>query len=196
MRKPKNPVMMNIGLAALSAMLAAPLAGCFSYSSPYDYVENWLVREDPVRTFVIPADVIYVQSELYTKLANVQKMQDHVRLEVGQGKFSGLARVFSPLVATSEDMEEAMKWYFRYHHRKNRPFVFIGEGDGGRLLKEYEQNDEEDLKEMGLVASYYSDEHKRGFVTPEMVEEIRKAVAKARFRAIWGKDMPEGMLSE
>ena len=101
MRKPKNTVMMNIGLAALSAMLAAPLAGCFSYSSPYDYVENWLVREDPVRTFVIPADVIYVQSELYTKLANIQKMQDHVRLEVGQGRLphSAYAREYLDLAA-------------------------------------------------------------------------------------------------
>ena len=120
------------------ALLALPLAGCFSHTSPYDYVENWLVREDPVRTFVIHADVIYVQSELYTKLADVQKMQDHVRLEVGKDKFSGLARVFSPLVASPEDLEEALKWYFRYHHKENRSFIFIGEGEGGALLRDYE----------------------------------------------------------
>ena len=175
------------------ALLALPLAGCFSYTSPYDYVENWLVREDPIRTFVIHADVIYVQSELYTKLADVQKMQDHVRLEVGQGEFSGLARVFSPLVSSPEDMEAALKWYFKYHHKERRSFVFIGEGEGGRFLKEYEQEHADDLKEMGLVASYYSDEHKRGFVTQEMVDEIRELVALARFRQIWDKDMPDGM---
>ena len=175
------------------ALLALPLAGCFSYTSPYDYVENWLVREDPIRTFVIHADVIYVQSELYTKLADVQKMQDHVRLEVGQKKFSGLARVFSPLVASSEDMEAALKWYFKYHHKKDRPCVFIGEGEGGRLLMEYEQENADELKEKGLVASYYSDEHKRGFVTDEMIDEIREVVARARFRYVWGKEMPDGM---
>lgn len=175
------------------ALLALPFAGCVTHTSPYDYVENWLVREDPIRTFVIHADVIYVQSELYTKLADVQKMQDHVRLEVGQGKFSGLARVFSPLVASSEDMEAALKWYFKYHHKKDRPFVFIGEGEGGRLLMEYEQENADELKEKGLVASYYSDEHKRGFVTDEMIDEIREYVARARFRYIWGKDMPDGM---
>ena len=49
------------------------------------------------------------------------------------------------------------------------------------------------LKEKGLVASYYSDEHKRGFVTDEMIDEIREYVARARFRYIWGKDMPDGM---
>ena len=177
------------------ALLALPLAGCFSHTSPYDYVENWLMRDDPVRTFVIHADVIYVQSELYTKLADVQKMQDHVRLEVGKDKFGGLARVFSPLVASPEDMEAAVKWYFKYHHKKDRSFVFIGEGEGGALLKEYEEKHADDLKEKGLIASYYCDEHKRGFVTQEMVEEIREAVARARFRQVWGKDMPEGMLT-
>ena len=177
------------------ALLALSLAGCLSHTSPYDYVENWLVREDPVRTFVIHADVIYVQSELYTKLADVQKMQDHVRLEVGKDKFGGLARVFSPLVASPEDMEAALKWYFKYHHKKNRSFIFIGEGEGGSLLREYEEKNADELRDKGLVASYYCDEHKRGFVTQEMVEEIREAIARARFRHVWGKDMPEGMLS-
>ena len=178
------------------ALLTLPLAGCFSHTSPYDYVENWLVREDPVRTFVIHADVIYVQSELYTKLADVQKMQDHVRLEVGKDKFGGIARVFSPLIASPEDMEAALKWYFRYHHKKDRSFIFIGEGEGGSLLQEYEQEHADELREKGLVASYYCDEHKRGFVTQEMVDEIREAVARARFRHIWGKDMPDGMLTD
>ena len=175
------------------ALLALPLAGCFSHTSPYDYVENWLMRDDPIRTFVIHSDVIYVQSELYTKLADVQKMQDHVRLEVGKDKFNGVARVFSPLVSSAEDMEAALKWYFRYHHKKDRAFIFIGEGEGGRLLREYEEKHADDLREKGLVASYYCDEHKRGFVTQEMVEEIKEAVARARFRKVWGKDMPDGI---
>ena len=51
----------------------------------------------------------------------------------------------------------------------------------------------DDLREKGLVASYYCDEHKRGFVTQEMVEEIKEAVARARFRKVWGKDMPDGI---
>ena len=182
--------------AILPVLLASTLSGCLSYTSPYDYVENWLIREDPVRTFVIPADLIYVQGDLYTKLTNVHKMQDHARLEVGYSKFSGSARVFSPLVASPDDMEEAMKWYFRYHHRKNRPFIFIGEGEGGHLLKEYEQKNAEDLREKGLVASYYTDIHQRGFVSPDMVEEIKEAIARARFKNIWGKDMPEGMLTD
>ena len=182
--------------SCLFVLLATTLAGCFSYTSPYDYVENWLIREDPVRAFVIPADLIYVQGDMYTKLANVHMMQDYARTEVGQEKFRGLARVFSPLLASSEDLENALEWYFRYHHKENRPFIFIGEGEGGRMLKEYEENDADDLKKKGLVASYYTDNYRKGFVSSEMVEEIRKAVERARFKAVWGKDMPKGMLSD
>ena len=184
-----------VGATALT-LLAAPISGCLSHTSPYDYVENWLIREDPVRTFVIPADVFYVQGDMYTKLANVHMMQDYARTEVGQKRFSGLARVFSPLIASSEDLENALDWYFKYHHRNGRPFIFIGEGEGGRLLKEYEENDADDLKKMGLVASFYTDDYRKGFVTQEMVDTIRKAVERARFKSIWGKDMPEGMQSK
>ena len=89
-----------------------------------------------------------------------------------------------------------MEWYFKYHHKKDRSFVFIGEGEGGRLLKEYEEDNASSLKKKGLVASFYTDEHRKGFVTKEMVEKIKDAVARARFERIWGKEMPPDMLSK
>lgn len=183
--------MKRVSLFALVALTL--LSGCHT-TSPYDYLENWLIREDPVRTFVVPADVIYVQGDLYTRVANIPMMLDYAKSEVGNDRFLKLARVFSPLIASQEDLEQALKWYFKYHHKSGRPFIFIGEGEGGRFLKAYEENDAEDLRDDGLVASYYTDEYRKGFVTPEMVEEIRKAVARARFKQIWGKDMPEDML--
>ena len=187
----------GVSLRALAAMAAATvLAGCFSYTSPYDYAENWLIREDPVRTFVIPADVIYLQNDLYLNVAHVPLMLNYAQSEVGHKRFKGLARVFSPLVASKEDLELALKWYFKYHHTGERPFIFIGEGEGGKLLHDYEKENEEDLKDDGLVASFYTEDARKGFVTDEMVRQIKEAVQKARFRAVWGKDMPEGMLKE
>ncbi len=178
--------------------LVLPFAGCqwCGSSSPYDYVENWLIREDPVRTFVIPADVFYVQNDLFLNVAHVQIMHDYAITEVGNGRFRGLARVFSPLIATPEDLEKAIKWYFDYHHDQHRPFVFIGEGEGGAFLKAYEMEHEEELLKEGLVASFYTDAARKGFVTSEMVRQIKEAVARARFRSIWGREMPEGMLNE
>ena len=179
-------------LVYLSALVL--VAGCLS-TSPYEYLENWLIREDPVRMFAVPADIFYVQGDMYTKKSSVPMMTDYARMEVGHQRFHGIARVFSPLIASSDDLEAAIKWYFKYHHEGNRSFVFIGEGEGGRLLKEYEEKDAEGLKKKGLVASFYTDDYRKGFVTPEMVEEIKRAIERARFRKVWGKDMPEGMLS-
>ena len=178
---------------AATIIAASALAGCTT-SSPYDYVENWLIREDPVRTFVVPSDVFYVQGSLYSNVAHVPLMYSYAQTEVGRKRFSGIARVFSPLIANSDDLEKALDWYFKYHHVKDRPFSFIGEGEGGALLQAYEKEHEEKLKRLGLVASFYSDKARKGFVTQDTVREIKEAVAKARFRAVWGRDAPEGML--
>ena len=180
-------------LLCLSAL--ALVAGCFS-PHPYEHLENWLIREDPVRMFAVPADIFYVQGDLFTKKASVPMMADYAQMEVGNKKFHGVARVFSPLIASAEDLEEALNWYFKYHHEGHRPFIFIGEGEGGRLLREYEENGAEDLKKKGLVASFYTDDYRKGFVTAETVGKVKRAIERARFREIWGREMPEDMLSK
>lgn len=172
-------------------LVAALLAGCVS-TSPYDHVDNWLIREDPVRPFFIHADVIYIQGDLYVDMNNVAHMNSYAKRAVGNGRFYGVARVFSPLVATHEDVEMAVEWYLSHHQGGDRPFVFIGEGEGGAMLRAYEAKNAERLAKRGLVASYYSDLQDRGFVTEGMVREIRNAVERARYRAQWGRDMPRG----
>lgn len=177
--------------AAIAA--AALLAGC--RTSPYDHIENWVIREDATRQFAIEADVIYLQGTLYTNVAAVAEIAAYSRNEVGKGRFSGLARVFSPLVACAEDLEKAMDWYF-WHSDSGRPFVFIGEGEGGALLKAYEESNSEDLKKKGLVASFYTEISREGFVKDWMVRAVHDAVARRRYRMQWGREMPEGALGK
>ena len=177
----------------LSLVALVLLSGCVS-TAPYDHLENWLIREDPVLPFVVPADIIYLQGDLYLRASIIPMMLDYAKSEVGRGRFEGLARVFSPLVATPEDLESALAWYFKYHHSSKRSFVFIGEGEGGRMLKEYEQKNADSLKGKGLVASFYTEEYRKGFVTDELVSEIRNAIARAQFQSIWGREMPKDML--
>jgi len=170
------------------------LGGCCSSKSPYDHLENWLIREDAVRPFSIPVDVIYVQSDLYVDMDNVSAMYSYAKEAVGKGKFDGLARVFSPLVAMPADVDMAVKWYLEKHHRGKRPFVFIGEGEGGALLKAYEEENEKQLSEIGLVARFYAEKPYKEFVSEDMLREIRSAVALAKYHAQWGREMPENML--
>lgn len=165
------------------------VAGCLSSKSPYDHLENWLIREDPVRPFSIPVDIIYVQSDLYVDTNNVSAMYTYAKEAVGKGKFNGMARVFSPLIATPGDVELAVRWYLDKHHKGERPFVFIGEGTGGAMLKAYEEANAEWLAEKGLVARFYTEKPYKDFVSEDMVREIRNAVALVRYRTQWGRDM-------
>ena len=172
------------------------LAGCLSSKTPYDHLENWLIREDAVRPFSISVDIIYVQNDLYVDMNNVANMYTYAKDAVGNGKFDGIARVFSPLVAMPEDVDMAVKWYLDKHHAGKRPFVFIGEGVGGAMLKAYEEENEDRLSKIGLVARFYTEKPYKDFVSEDMVREIRNAVAIARYRAQWGREMPANMLKD
>ena len=177
---------MKIAAAIFAAALIA-LAGC--RSSPYDYVENWAMREDAVRSFSVGADVIYLQGAPYTNISAVAGITAYMRSEVGKGRFRGVARVFSPLVACEADLELALDWYFD-HCGGSCPFVFIGEGACGAMLKAYEESRSEELKEKGLLASFYTENSHEGFVKDSMVRAVRDAVVARRYREQWGRDLP------
>ena len=175
---------MRVAAAIFAAALVA-LAGC--RSSPYDYMENWAMREDAVRSFSVGADVIYLQGLLCTNVSEVAKITAYVRSEVGKGRFTGIARVFSPLVACDEDLEMALDWYF--DHCGDRWFFFVGEGAFGAMLKAYEESRSEELREKGLLASYYTENSHEGFVKDSMVRAVRDAVVARRYREQWGRDL-------
>ena len=85
-----------------------------------------MIREDAVRQFSVYADVIYLPSALYTNVANLAEMATYALDEVGRGRFNGVARVFSPLVANADDVENAVDWYFSLRHevpRSRKPSV-------------------------------------------------------------------------
>jgi hypothetical protein len=174
----------------LAALAAAFLAGC---SSPYDYKENWLIREDAARPFAVPSDMIYVQGVPYTNVSMIVKAYAYAQSEVGNGRFGGVSRVFAPLVSNADDMERALEWYLRHQHEGARPFLFVGEGACGALLRQYEEANSEDLREKGLLASFYAEKSHEGFVTDKTVREVREAIVRLRYREQWGRDMPEGM---
>ena len=179
-----------------AAAIATGVAGCFSLPSPYDQTENWLIREDAMREFAVPADVFYVQDGFYVSKSKIPVMYAYVNSEVGNGKFNGFARVFAPLIANEDDLNRALDWYFRYPHSKHRPFIFIGEGEGGKLLQAYEQRRLRKMRKLGLAASFYTDTAHKGFVTDETVKEAKAAVARLLYKRCWGRDMPGGMANE
>lgn len=176
---------------ALFTLAGAVLSGCFSVPSPYDYMDGWLIRDDAYMVFATQADVIYVQSEIYRDPTRLPILYVRAKNEVGSGRFRGLARVFAPLFSSDEELEQAIEWYFKNMHPKNRPFVFIGEGEGGRFLQAYEKANLEDLREMGFMEGFYSEDVHESFVDDEIVQKIKDDIARVRYRNVWGRDMPE-----
>ena len=179
----------TVKILALSLLALAALPGCRS-SSTFEYAESWLIREDPIRPFAVPSDLIYIQDELYDDMAKLQTMAHYAQTQVGNGRFNGVARVFSPLVETEADVENALKWYFRYHHSKDRPFFFLGEGRGGALLEKYETLHAEDLAKAGLAGSRYSKTPDAGFVNDELVKAVRDEIQKARYFRVRERPAP------
>ncbi len=180
-----------------AALIAIPtvLVGCAT-RSPYDYMENWAIREDPVRPFVVNADVIYVQGTLYTNHKHLTELQLYADSEVGHGRFGGIARVFSPLVSCRADIDLALQWYFDHHYEDGRFLIFIGEGVGGSLLRDYHNAHHEELLKKGLVGAYYKDVGNMGFVDKELVKEIKAALTAARYKSIWGREILEDDVDE
>lgn len=172
------------------------VSGCLWSKSPYDYMENWLIREDAVRPFSVPVDVIYVQDQLYVNMNELSEMMSVAMNAVGRDKFSGFARVFSPLVASEDDVEKAVEWYVKHHNRSCRPFALIGEGRGGMLMKAYAEGNADWLEKKGLVASFFTEVPYKEFVDAEMLRTIRNRAASVRYRRQWEREMPEGMLGE
>ena len=181
--------------AFLLLLLAAAVAGCRSHSS-HRYSENWLIYEAATRPFAVPADVLYVQGALYHNIANGPLMYSYALSEVGRGKFNGVARVFSPLIANEGDVASAIKWYLMHCHQRKRPFFLIGEGEGGKLLRQYEQDHQGSLKALGLAGSFYSEVGHKGFVTSDMVKKIKSITEHVRFRATWGREMTEELVHD
>ena len=56
--------------------------------------------------------------------------------------------------------------------------MFIGEGEGGALLKAYEEENAERLKSKGLIMSFYTESSHEGFVSDGMVRMVREAVTR------------------
>ena len=130
----------------------------------------------------------------YTNVNKLVSMRTYTCSEVGNKRFAGLSRVFAPLVSNSDDLEKALKWYFSHQHDDGRPFVFVGEGDCGALLRQYEAENFDDLMDEGLLVSFYTEKSHEGFVTDKTVKEIRNAIVKLRYREQWGREMPTDML--
>ncbi len=158
-------------------------------SDLYSHADKWLLRDNAVPRYAARYDVIYVGPNIYNEGDDLLEMHSKAVRE-SREKFSDKVRYFAPLVNNRRDFALAMKRYLRlYHGRGERPFVLIGQGDGGRLLHAYFLDNERKLVKRGLIGEYYFDGNEHDFVNPVLVVEIEDSYIHYHNTRIWGRDM-------
>lgn len=168
-------------ILVIGAALALLIVGCNS-ARPYYNIDNWYVRQNAVPQYFARYDVFYLHPEFYVGM--VQSISNHdYTVKYTSDLFGKKVRIFAPLCRKAEDAEEALEWYLDNYHDSGRPFVFIGEGEGRKMLKPLI----EDSWKQGLVSYHW------GRPTTNMVMRITAEIDEFLYRRDWGDKWEERM---
>lgn len=180
------PLLKHAALALLVTLVGLIfLVGCNTVdrrpTDPYYIITNWYVRENARPQYSATFDVFYLHPALYDSEEISQKNLDYTMNNTSY-VFGKEARIFAPLCHDLEDCKRAFQWYYNNYHSPKRPIVFIGEGEGAKLLEALLSKSKPD----GMVLAKLSPEKVEGnYVTPEMVAEIDEEVRKYLYAMKW-----------
>lgn len=152
-------------LTALTA-IALTFAGC-SFSSPYDYGSNWLIRENDIPQYYSKFDLFYIGKAPagYGDTHDIQFnwTKTHTNDIFGRG-----VRVFAPEINNPDEnnVAEALEYYLNNFHKPGHPFVLLAEGKAADLLYTAMQNVGGLTVENGFIAAYLPD------MQPKTAEQI------------------------
>lgn len=153
------------GLLAAAAVLLG-LAGC-SFSSPYDYGTNWLIRENDIPQYYSRFDVFYIGKAPagYGDTHDIQFnwTKTHTNDVFGRG-----VRVFAPEIQKPDvdNVSEALQYFLDNFHKPGHPFVLLAEGKAADLLYKSMQKVSGITVKNGFIAAYLPD------MQPKTAEEI------------------------
>ena len=117
-----------------AAAVAFIFAGC-SFSSPYDYGSNWLIRENDIPQYYSTFDLFYIGKAPagYGDTHDIQFnwTKTHTNDIFGRG-----VRVFAPEIQNPDvkNVSEALEYYLDNFHKPGHPFVLLAEGKAADLL--------------------------------------------------------------
>lgn len=150
----------------LIAASVLTLFGC-AMESPYDYGDNWLIRENDIPQFYSTFDLFYIGKapSIYGESHDVQFNWAHTHTNdiFGRG-----VRVFSPKLRQpdAENVAEALEYYLTHFHQTGHPFVLLGEGKAAELLYQAMLECSGVTVDNGFIAAYLPN------MTPRTKEQI------------------------
>lgn len=158
----------QIVLTAATATAVALLcsAGC-STVSPYDYADNWLIRENDIPQFHATYDLFYL-GEAPTGYGNTRRDCFNWAKTHTSDTFGNRVRVFAPRISNPDVKKTvaALQYYLDHFHQKNHPFILLAEGKFADLIYQAMRKVSGLSVENGFVAAYLPD------MTPRSTNEI------------------------
>lgn len=132
--------MFQMSLVAGSLLLAL-WTGCSS-PSPYKPIESWAVRQNDIPQYATSYDILYFYPELkdWRIGRNAAEISDSSRERllsfckerIGTAAPDRKARLFIPFLhrdTATNDVREAVEYYYENYHDKGRPFILLAEGE-------------------------------------------------------------------
>ena len=149
-----------------AATVILTFAGCSS-TSPYDYGNNWLIRENDIPQYYSKFDLFYIGKAPagYGDTHDIQFnwTKTHTNDIFGRG-----VRVFAPEIQNpdAENVSAALEYYLDHFHTPGHPFVLLAEGKAADLLYAAMQKTDGITVKNGFIAAYLPD------MQPKTAEEI------------------------
>ena len=140
--------------------------GCASVS-PYEYGENWLIRENDIPQYYSKFDLFYIGKAPagYGDTHDIQFnwTKTHTNDIFGRG-----VRVFAPKIQNPDvkNVTEALEFYLENFHKPGHPFVLLAEGKAADLLYQVMQKADGITVKNGFIAAYLPD------MKPKTVKQI------------------------
>jgi len=174
-----------------TAAMLLLFCGCSS-TGLYSPLAKWLLRENAIPHYAARFDVIYIYPVPYTPEMNLNDMHSVVIRDCKE-KFGNKTRVFSPLVNNGKDLKEAVEFYLKlYHGKEERPFVLLGNGEGGELLRKYVKKNRRRLAKQGMIFQSCGSpaDKEDDFVTDKLVLDVQNAYEKYKELVLWRRELP------
>lgn len=138
-----------------AAFILLLFCGC---ASPYDYADNWLIRENDIPQYYSQFDLFYIGKAPadYGDTHDIQFnwTKTHTNDIFGRG-----VRVFAPKIKNpdAENVADALKYYLSSFHQSGHPFVLLAEGKAADLLYAAMEKVSGLTVSNGFIAAYLPD---------------------------------------
>lgn len=141
----------------VTMICAVMFSGCSSVS-PFDYGNNWLIRENDIPQFYSTFDLFYI-GKAPAEYGDTHDIQFNWTKTHTNDIFGRGVRVFAPEIRNPdvENVAEALEYYLEHFHLDGHPFILLAEGHYADLLYGAMQKVSGITVENGFIAAYLPD---------------------------------------